>query len=315
MSSLIHKILRNYISEPETLMKAQAEVDKIVNFEKKQLEKMTNHVHSMTMEIDQYKIELEKNQEKMLQQSKLSTIGEVTATLSHEFNNQMMVLQGNASLVKLLVQGQPNSQKLESILSASERTLTTMAQLIKDIKKFSHQSKNETLNLEKGSPCNLIQESINVCTTLIKNANIEIRYSNKIDNDFECMIPTELGQVFLNLIKNAHDFVVTDEVPAGQKWIGVESYTTINPQTQAPVVKVEFSNYGSIPQHVKEKLFTPFFTTKEVGKGTGLGLGISKKILEMMKGHIHLENENNVIKFVVEFPVCQKRTDCFSKVD
>jgi signal transduction histidine kinase len=201
-----------------------------------------------------------------------------------------------------LVKDLPNVEILKKVLAKNEKTLFEMSKLIKDIKKFSHQSDDHKLTLIKDSPCNVVAEAINVCRNLLKNSNIKVKAENQIPEVLECLMPSsDLGHVFLNLIKNAYDFIQTDAVPQDEKWIGIDSEVkTIN---DADYIVINFSNYGTIPEHVKAKLFSPFFTTKEVGKGTGIGLSLSKKILEGMGGRIHCLNHDNKITFTLEIPV------------
>lgn len=105
--------------------------------------------------------------------------------------------------------------------------------------------------------------------------------------------PSELSRVFLNLLNNAFDAVAN--LP--EKWIKVD----ISDSDTCTEISVTDSGHG-ISKEVSDKMFNPFFTTKETGKGTGLGLSISVAIVQVHNGKMYLDSECPNTRFVVEIP-------------
>lgn len=301
--SLISRMVSRHVKDEEVRLKLISELESYFDFQENHSSMLTNTISSMSIDIEKYKDELERNQEQMVKQSKMSTIGEVTATLSHEFNNQMMVLAGNCELIELINDNQIKNPKISKFLEYSKKTLYNMSNLIKNIRKFSHHSSDETLNVILDNPNSIVEEAINVCAHMLKNTNLKIESSTSVPKDFQCYLPSsELGQVLLNLVKNGHDHVIT--IPDhSEHWIKVDSAIVDNQ------IRITVSNGGVMPNEVKEKLFQPFFTTKEVGKGTGIGLSLGRKIVESVKGKIFLDTSSEVISFVIELPVIIQKTE------
>jgi signal transduction histidine kinase len=105
---------------------------------------------------------------------------------------------------------------------------------------------------------------------------------------------TQLSQVFVNLINNSVDAI--EEL--AQKWIKFE----MDEDKDYITIKVSDSGKG-IPIDIQEKMFKPFFTTKGLGKGTGLGVGICNKIVtKIHKGEFYIDNQSVNTTFVVKLP-------------
>jgi signal transduction histidine kinase len=104
----------------------------------------------------------------------------------------------------------------------------------------------------------------------------------------------QIAQVLLNLIRNSCDAIER----GAEKWIRIA--VTRLPDS----IEISVSDSGrGIPENVREKIFQPFFTTKEVGRGTGLGLSVSKGIVEAHGGTITLDTKSTHTRFVVTLPL------------
>ena len=104
-------------------------------------------------------------------------------------------------------------------------------------------------------------------------------------------LQSEFQQVILNLINNAKDALMENNI----------EYPTIDIQIFTKKIVLQ-DNAGGIPQNILERVFEPYFTTKEQGKGTGMGLYMSKMIIEdNMKAHITVHNKDNGACFCIDF--------------
>jgi len=298
--SLISKILSKHGISGDAHDLICQDLEGFSNHQAENMKMLERRIATMTQEIDHYKNELEKNQEKMIKQSKMSTIGEVTATLSHEINNRLMALNANCELIELINTNKLNNPSIAKSLVGVNESLDAISSLIKNIRKFSfHSSGDEDLTYNLDSPKSLISQALNISNALFKNSRTRLDLDCKIDDDFKSFMPSsELGQVLLNLLKNSFDHVMT--LDNEHRWIRVSG------KNDDKTVSISIINAGTIPAEVKKELFQPFFTTKEIGKGTGIGLSLSKKILKGMKGRVFLdESVTGEICFSIEFPIYQ----------
>jgi signal transduction histidine kinase len=137
----------------------------------------------------------------------------------------------------------------------------------------------------------LLQGPFKLLDQQLKNHNVEV--VKEFDPELPKVAgnPIRLEQVFLNLINNARNAL--DDCGKEGKRMEIRTYHADNPSPDngRPAVVVEIRDNGDgVPEHLKEKIFQPFFTTKEPGKGTGLGLSVSSKIIEEHRGRIELES-------------------------
>lgn len=111
--------------------------------------------------------------------------------------------------------------------------------------------------------------------------------------------PDELNQVWTNMIQNAIQSM------NGKGKLTIEINQTILKNNQFAYVSIEDSGPG-VPKDILDKIFDPFFTTKPIGQGTGLGLYISKQIIEKHKGIIDVKSQKGNTKFIVYLPYLDK---------
>ena len=233
--------------------------------------------------------ELAEAQEQLIQHEKLASIGQLAAGVAHEVNNPLGSIMLYAHLLlQQLKEDDEKSKDLHFIMEEAKRCQKIVAGLLN----FARQGK---LNLRKMALKDLIEKMVSMVSyqTLFQSTQIVTIYEEdlpliEVDGD-------QIYQVFLNLAVNA-----AEAMPLGGT-LTIHASATANKQN----VRIAFADTGTgIPQENLTKLFTPFFTTKQIGKGTGLGLAIAYGIIKMHRGSITVKSEVGVgSSFSLELPV------------
>lgn len=220
----------------------------------------------------------ERNQfEQQLRHSeKLAAVGRLAAGIAHEVGNPLSSISGYAQLLRLGVEAEKTQKEyLMGIESESDRIKNIIRQLL-DFSRTS-QVKEEAIDLH---------QCLNQALSLI-SVNKDFR-SVEVVKELDSNLPNIIGdadqieQVFLNLLLNA-----LDAMPNGGKiWVVTRN--------EGQAVRIQISDSGvGIESENLDKIFEPFFTTKPAGKGTGLGLAVSHRIIEAHGGKIEVESQKS----------------------
>jgi signal transduction histidine kinase len=223
--------------------------------------------------------------EQLSQAQHLSSIGEMVAGVSHEIRNPLGIISSSAALLKKKVSLTDPSNTIPDIIKEEAARLNSI------ITDFLNFAKPREPNLTE---C-VIQEVLEKNIAFLSSEATDKGYH--IDMEYAPDIPVVVAdkdmlyQAFLNILINA-----MQSMPEG----GEIKITMI---TEERTVKIHFQDEGyGIPEDIQRKIWDPFFTTKE--KGTGLGLGIVKKIVELHGGNIQIENrKSNGVIVTVELPM------------
>lgn len=249
------------------------------------LEKMSSrHEEAMKQLVKEQK-------DKLLSSSKYSELGMMSAGIAHEINNPLAVIQARTTQL-LRIYGSADEQKdltegLQQILYTSERINRT----IQGVREFVHQDEKKTEFIEIGLK-ELIDDVMAFTGQRLKNHGVNIRfygldefsvYGNKI----------QLEQIILNLLNNSLDAI--EFLP--DKWIEMSAVQDLE------AIQIYFKDSGhGIPPEVASHMMDAFFSTKEVGKGTGLGLALAKGIAEKHGGRLIYIDEGPHTTFLLELP-------------
>jgi signal transduction histidine kinase len=228
-----------------------------------------------------------KAESELLKSRKMESVGILAGGIAHDFNNLLAVIVGNTSLMKLTF-GEHNS-RLNNYLDNVERASAQAAELAQ---KFITFSEGGWLMRKKVKLTNILKDSAQLSPE-IKN----IRYEMSIPPDLDMIYGDErqLRQVFVNLLLNAQEF--TDD---NNRKIEVTAKNTIldndNPFSlkKGKYVHVSVIDNGKgIPPELLEKIFDPYFSTKNTvsQKGLGLGLALCYSIVNKHEGHISIESK------------------------
>jgi len=255
-----------------------------------------------------------KQEQLLFQQSKLAAMGEMVGAIAHQWRQPLNTLG-------LLVQdmedaemyGELNHDYVQEIKNSAMAQIMHMSQTIDDFRNFYKPSKQK----ENFNIIDMTFEVFNLVHSQLRNSGIN--YSLKVNKDgksqfcedINCKgsfedIPVliegfsnEYKQVLINLIYNARDAILNkkEEGNSGQGYIKVE----IEDLEYKIIISVQDTG-GGVDEAVMGRVFEPYFTTKDEGKGTGLGLYMSKIIIEdNMSGKMWIDNGEEGAVVVIEF--------------
>lgn len=231
-------------------------------------------------------------QNSLINQSKMAALGEMAAEMAHEINNPLMIIQIKAQMIHdRLLAGSMDTQKVIADLKLIEKNSHR-------IQKIVHSSKTISRNAEidpyaSVSILTLIDEAIEVFQDRFKKRNINLDINVEAGISYDDMIEargSEILQVLVNLINNSYDAIKNQ--PAG--WIHF-NLARIDGHYEIQVL----DSGEPIPKDIADKMMNPFFTTKPTGQGTGLGLSLTKQIIENHKGHFFYDPIAERTRFTV----------------
>ncbi|WP_071516144.1 ATP-binding protein [Geitlerinema sp. PCC 9228] len=276
----------------------------------------------------------EQTRNQMVQTEKMASLGQMVAGVAHELNNPINFISGNlqylSSYVKDLVELISTYEKEEveyseelqelkedieldflledtnKIVEGMQTGTDMMTKIVGTLRNFSRVDEGERRVAD-------IHECIESTLLILRN---RLKYHIQVEKNYGELpqIPCysgQLSQVFMNLIVNASDALEDLRLKKKEEegiyfegWIGITTYQETKDDKQWIVIKIA-DNGGGIPQDIQERIFEMFFTTKPLGKGTGMGLAISYQIITDKHGgklELHTEPDKGT-EFVIKLPV------------
>jgi PAS domain S-box-containing protein len=260
----------------------------------KEIEELNRNLEERVQE------EVTKNFEKdqlLIQQSKMAAMGDMMGNIAHQWRQPLNTLAiAIQDIEDAYFFDDINEEYIENFIADAMENIKFMSKTIDDFRNFFRPSKTR----EPFKLADAINDILQIVSAQLKNHNIEISLTGE---NYEVMgYPNEFKQVILNLTNNAKDAIIDNKIESGKIEIKTLTYSTEFKEIQI------IDNGGGIPENIIDKIFEPYFTTKEGNKGTGIGLYMSKTIIEEnMKGHLTAKNIENGAKFRIQIPcVCKK---------
>ncbi len=238
--------------------------------------------------------ETEKNRLKdhlLIQQSRLAAMGEMIGNIAHQWRQPLNALGlVLANLVDAASYQELTPEYLDSQIRTGERLIQSMSGTIDDFRHFFRPRKRP----EPFSAATAINEALSLMSASFANNNIKLRLD--VAEDVQIAgFANEFSQVLLNLLSNAKDAIL-----AQHKADGLVTIRLSRDKSCANVVVAD--NGGGIPEDIMERIFDPYFTTRE--KGTGIGLYMSKMIVESsMCGSISANNMGSGVEVTIICPL------------
>lgn len=235
-------------------------------------------------------------QAKLIQTAKMATLGEMATGVAHEINQPLNVIRLAAEMLIELGIGQSGEAFPKLVQERSEKIVAMVdraSRIINHLKTFGHQQSPEFAPLSLSEP---IDQALELAHDRLRSDGIVV--NRFLDESLDKILgdASSLEQVFLNLILNSADAMQGQ----AEKLITVIAFLNADKDR----ICVLFSDNGpGIPEEVRERIFDPFFSTKDIGKGTGLGMSISYGIIQSHNGSICILPSENGALFRIEFPV------------
>ncbi|MGZ3726504.1 MAG: ATP-binding protein [Pseudobdellovibrio sp.] len=223
---------------------------------------------------------------------KLSAIGQMSAEIFHEIATPLaLITLVNDKLRTVALQNTIEFESLMKDTETIEKSVDRITKIIKSLKVLTHDASK--LEFQLSTIQSIINNTLEFCQSKIRISGTKIMVS-EIPAELNLICnPVLITQVLLNLINNSIQATET----LSEKWIKI-----IVTQNEA-LFKIEIVDSGNgIPPEVQEKMFSSFFTTKPIGVGTGLGLNISRSIIQAHGGTLEIDNKNKNTSFVISIP-------------
>jgi signal transduction histidine kinase len=318
---LVLKSAARYIMTSDLHIQAVQTDYEVLQEKHQKLEKSERQYRDLTdnleRRVQQQVKTIESSQRQLYQVEKMSSLGQLAAGIAHEINNPIGFIQSNLGTAEQymnkfkklgdLVKEQTNIEQLakhwqeedldfvtedfSTLLNESIDGVARVTNIVKDLKDFSNVDRNEY------SLCNLNDIITNVCNVssheINKKAKIQLQFG---DISLTYCQPCHLGQVFLNILLNATQAM---QQPG--------EITVSTKQEKNKIITILHDNGPGIAEAVLQRVFEPFYTTKEVGQGTGLGLTVCRDIVQAHNGDVSLESvQGQGTTVTITLPVQQK---------
>jgi two-component system, NtrC family, sensor kinase len=239
----------------------------------------------------------------LMQTSKLASLGELSAGVAHEINNPLAIILTENQVMRDCLDSTPGldqelSKDLLESIAQIDNQITRCTLITHNLLRFSRRTKSmiEMVNLNA-----FLGEVIQLMEGRARGKGIQ--FKTDLEKDLAPILsdPSQLQQVFLNLITNAID------AHEGKPYGTITIITRSDMHRQGVEIKVADTGSG-IEAKDLERIFDPFFTTKPVGKGTGLGLSISYSIIKNLGGDISVQSvPGQGTTFIIFLPFSHKR--------
>jgi two-component system NtrC family sensor kinase len=220
---------------------------------------------------------LKETQEQLVQKEKLASVGQLAAGVAHEINNPLgsVLLYADILCKETPQENEQQREDLQMIIREATRCKT----IVHDLLNFSRQNEVLAQDTDLNAMLRDLAEEQGR-QELYEKVKIE----TELDPEIETIQadPLQLHQVFINLMNNAAEAMSHGGV--------LTLRTRKGPSPDLVTIEVQDTGVG-ISQENMKKIFTPFFTTKPIGKGTGLGLAIIYGIVKMHRGQISVQSE------------------------
>jgi len=281
-------IYRKVESEKELNKILQEEVNK----KTKELQDINENLECKVKEEVDKNIEHELN---LYKQAKQAALGDMIGNIAHQWRQPLSIMSSIASGIKMkqefgVLDTSTISNSMDSIVIKTQylsETVETFRNYLKE--------KKEKKDF-------ILQDRINMAMAITKTAlednHIKLTHNvNEIEDIKIKLVAGELTEVLINLINNAKDILLERKIE--NPWVQV----TLVKEDHCAIIYIE-DNGGGIPEDILPKIFDQYFTTKDASTGTGLGLHMSRKIIqESIKGQLCVQNSENGAKFRIQLPL------------
>ncbi len=228
--------------------------------------------------------------------AKMKTLGEMTSGIAHEINNPISVITGKCYVLMQKIQDRSiDFSGIQQVIESISKTSYRVAKIIKGLREFAAGGASEKVHRTRLGE--VIEDAIEMSRTRLISSGVEMQVAEIPMIEVE-WLPVQISQVLLNIFCNAVDVIDEQGLSPSDRWIRLSF------RCSADRVVIIVTNSGPlISPEVRTKIMQPFFTTKPTGKGVGLGLSISKGLIERQGGSLTLSDSDPNTTFLIDLPL------------
>jgi signal transduction histidine kinase len=258
--------------------------------EKNEITSLHRSVQGLLEDVDITRQELEKSREHLLQSEKLALVGKLAAGMAHSIRNPFTSVKMRLFSLSRALELTDTQKDDLTVISDEIRHIDTIVQ------NFLEFSRPPRLQIQQTSPSVVVDQALQLLVHRLNSYAVKITLHREVQLPKILIDPEQLKEVFVNLIVNA-----CEAMDSGGKIIIGEKVAVMPGMGNAAIIELSDNGPG-IPEAILEKVFQPFFTTKE--EGTGLGLSIASRIIEEHRGRLEVDSpEGKGTTFRILLPI------------
>jgi PAS domain S-box-containing protein len=237
---------------------------------------------------------IQNQQAKIISSAKMAALGEMAGGVAHEINNPLTIILGKLRRIsRELSNPDIDLIKTRQDILVAESTVNRIANIIKGLQSFSKDGGSDLLSLIS------IEEVIHnveaICLEKFKAFGITLKIIKKTNSNIELYCrPTQIIQALISILSNSFDALEKMD----SKWISIEIDTYLNEKL---IITITDAGHG-IPHESACKMMQPFFSTKPIGQGSGIGLSVAVGIIEEHNGTLKYDETSMNTRFIIEIP-------------
>ena len=307
-NTLKEKCIQNFIIQKEQYELAKSELEintNIIEAQKRSIEKGLEKFSKLNEELaDQVKVEVQKSNEKdtqLIQQSKMSEMGEMIASIIHQWKQPLnAVMLSSTDLQFDISLGDFDEDRVGQTLQEIEEQVKHMVETMDNFRDFLKPAKKQTYKISDS-----IERILKIVKGIYRSKGINIIVEDT--QDIEILgYPSHIEQVIINILNNARDAILENNPDMYD--INIRA----SKNDENGYINIYISDFaGGISEEILDKIFEPYFTTKPADKGTGIGLNMSKNIIEKDGGELEVANYEQDIdgtiykgaRFIIRIPL------------
>ncbi len=283
-------VMVNNILGPVQRLTLAADREGIKNPSENEIKALSRSVRGLISDVDQVHSELEKSREHLLQAEKMALVGKLAAGMAHSIRNPFTSVKMRLFSLDRSLELSDTQQEDFEVISEEIRHIDNIVQ------NFLEFSRPPKLKMQQISPSVVVDLVIQLLEHRLKSYDVSIKTIRRRSLPEIQADPEQLKEVLVNLVMNA-----CEAMGKGGKIVIYEEEAFVKPLGRATVIRLSDNGPG-IDEAIKDKVFQPFFTTRE--EGTGLGLSIATRIVEEHKGWIDVTSKKGEgTTFIITLPI------------